>query len=90
MEVRALKAGAGQRLIFYDAKARGLCLRVTVTRKSWSFVYRPKGSGKQKRYTIGDDATWSLGAARDKALAMRRAVQDGGNPVADQKTRLRR
>ena len=62
------------------------CLRVTVTRKSWSFVYRPKGSGKQKRYTIGDYPTWSLGAARDKALAMRRAVQDGGDPVAVQKT----
>jgi len=45
-----------------------------------------KGSGKQKRYTIGDYPTWSLGAARDKALAMRRAVQDGGGPVADQKT----
>jgi integrase len=87
VEVRSLKADAGQRLIIYDAKARGLCLRVTSGTKSWSFVYRAKGSTRQRRYTIGDYPAWSLAAARDKALALRRNIQDGGDPVADAKAR---
>lgn len=87
VEVRGLKAEPEQRLVVYDAKARGLCLRVTPRTKSWSFIYRPKGGVKQRRYTIGDYPAWSLSAARDKALALRRTVQDGGDPVADAKTR---
>ena len=86
-EVRAFKAEPGQRLIAYDAKARGLVLRVTPRTKSWSFVYRPRGSSRQRRYTIGDYPAWSLSAARDRALALRRVVQDGGDPVADSKVR---
>jgi hypothetical protein len=54
VEVRSLKAEPGKRVVVYDAKARGLCLRVTPGTKSWSFIYRPKGSPRQKRYTIGD------------------------------------
>jgi len=84
-EVRSLKAHAEQRLVVYDAKARGLCLRVTARTKSWSFIYRPKGRAQQKRYTIGDYPAWSLSEARNKALALRRQVQDGGDPVAEGK-----
>jgi integrase len=87
VEVRSLKAEPDQRLVVYDEKARGLCLRVTARTKSWSFIYRPKGRAQQKRYTIGDYPAWTLSAARDKALALRRAVQDGGDPVADGKIR---
>jgi integrase len=87
VEVRGLKAGAGQRLVIYDAKARGLCLRVSPTTKSWSFIYRPKGETRQKRYTIGDYPAWSLADARDKALALRRRVQEGGDPVLEAKVR---
>jgi integrase len=86
--VRNLKSeNSGIRLVIYDAKARGLCLRVTPSTKSWSFVYRPKGSLKQRRYTIGDYPAWSLSQARDKALALRHAVQDGGDPVTERKSR---
>ncbi|KRE13473.1 hypothetical protein ASE63_18545 [Bosea sp. Root381] len=87
VEVRGLKAGPGQRLVIYDAKARGLCLRVSPTTKSWSFIYRPKGETRQKRYTIGDYPAWALADARDKALALRRRVQDGGDPVLEAKVR---
>jgi hypothetical protein len=86
-EVRGLRAEGDQRLGIYDAKARGLCLRVTARTKSWSFVYRPHGSSQQRRYTIGDYPAWSLSAARDKALTLRRQVQDGGDPVVEVKTR---
>jgi len=83
VEVRSLKAGPDQRLVVYDQKARGLCLRITARTKSWSFIYRPKGRAQQKRYTIGDYPAWSLSEARNKALALRRQVQDGGDPVAE-------
>src|SRR5215212_3195391 len=86
-EVRALKAEPEQRLVIYDAKARGLCLRVTARTKSWSFIYRPKGNPRQRRYTIGDYPAWPLAAAREKALVLRRIVQDGGDPVGDAKAR---
>ena len=86
-EVRGLQAEKEQRLVVYDAKARGLCLRVTAGTKSWSFVYRPRGRSQQRRYTIGDYPAWPLSAAREKALALRRLVQDGGDPVADARTR---
>lgn len=86
VEIRSLRAAPGQRLIVYDAKARGLCLRITSGAKSWSFIYRPKGSPRQRRYTIGDYPAWSLSAAREKALALRRQVQDGGDPLVAAKT----
>jgi len=86
-EVRGLQACPGQRLVLYDAKARGLCLRVTLRTKSWSFIYRPEGSPRQRRYTIGDYPAWSLSSAREKALGLRKSVQDGGDPVADRKQR---
>lgn len=87
VEVRGLKAEPGQRLVIYDQKAKGLCLRVSPSSKSWSFIYRPKGEARQKRFTIGDYPAWSLSAAREKALGLRRRVQDGGDPVLEEKVR---
>lgn len=87
VEVRSLRAPPDQRLEIFDAKARGLCLRVTSQKKSWSFVFRPKGSQRLRRYTIGDYPAWTLSAAREKALALRRQIQDGGDPVLETKTR---
>lgn len=87
IEVKSLKSEGGKRAIVYDAKARGLCLRVSGETRSWSFVYRPKGSSKQKRYTIGDYPAWSLRDAREKAWKLRQRVQEGGDPVLEEKTR---
>lgn len=87
VEVRSLRAAPDQRLEIFDAKARGLCLRVTSGKKTWSYVYRPKGSPRLRRYTIGDYPAWTLSAAREKALALRRQIQDGGDPVLHAKAR---
>jgi integrase len=87
VEVRAFRAPPDRRLEVFDVKARGLCLRVTSRKKSWSFVYRPKRSKKLRRYTIGDYPAWTLSAAREKALALRREIQDGGDPVVAAKTK---
>ncbi|MGF9759215.1 integrase arm-type DNA-binding domain-containing protein [Microvirga sp. 0TCS3.31] len=85
VEVRSLRAAPDQRLEIFDAKARGLCLRVTSGKKAWSYVYRPKGSLTLRRYTIGDYPAWTLAAAREKAWALRRHIQDGGDPVLEAK-----
>ena len=87
-QVRSVKADGAARVLIYDAKARGLCLRVSATSKSWSFVYRPKGSPRQRRYTLGDYPSWSLSQAREKTFALRRLVQEGGDPVAAAQQRL--
>jgi integrase len=60
---------------------------VTSGKKSWSYVYRPKGSSKLRRYTIGDYPAWTLSAARVKALALRQQIQDGADPVIEAKTK---
>ncbi len=77
VEVKGLKAPDGRRLIVYDAKARGLCLRISAGTRSWSFVYRPKGETKQKRFTIGDYPAWSLRDAREKAWKLRQRFKTG-------------
>jgi integrase len=87
VEVRSLRAEPDQRIEIFDAKARGLCLRVTSGKKSWSYVYRPKASSRLRRYTIGDYPAWTLSAARGKALALRQQIQDGADPVIAAKTR---
>lgn len=87
VEVRALKAEAGQRLVVRDGKVPGLTLRVSPTSKAWSFVYRARGEARQRRYSIGTYPAWSVAAARDKALALKKRVQDGGDPVIEEKIR---
>lgn len=87
-QVRSLKADGASRLMIYDAKAQGLCLRISASSKSWSFIYRPKGSAKQRRFTIGDYPSWSLAQAREKTFALRRTVQEGGDPVAAAQERV--
>jgi hypothetical protein len=85
--VRSLKADSDQRLVVEDAVARGLCLRVTARTRSWSFVYRPNGRPKQRRFTIGDYPPCSLSQARDKAPTLRRRVQERGDRVEEERTR---
>lgn len=87
VEVRYLRAEPNQRIEIFDSKATGLCLRVTAGKKTWSYVYRPRGSSKLRRYTIGDYPAWTLSAAREKAFALRRKIQDGNDPVVEAKTR---
>lgn len=85
--VRAYKVEGAARVVVFDAKAKGLVLRVSATSKVWSFVYRAKGSTQQRRLTIGDYPSWSVAQAREKVFALRRAVHDGGDPVAAAKER---
>jgi integrase len=73
--------------IYYDGgtdkPVPGFGVRVTAAgARSFVLRYWTK-AGRQRTYTIGDCANWTVGAARIKARALKRLVEDGGDPMAD-------
>jgi integrase len=81
-------------LIVYDAPhangrklwIAGFGVRVTVNgARSFVFNYRSKQDRKERRYTIGSYPTWSTEAARKEAQALRRRVDEGGDPIKERK-----
>ncbi len=75
--LQTLAPSATGRLVFADAIAPGLELRVSVDgRRSWSIRYRPKG-GTRQRATYGTYPAKSLAEARARALAIAAAAADG-------------
>src|SRR6516165_2418502 len=48
--------------------------------RSFVLNYRTK-AGRPRRFTIGDCANWTVGAARIKARELRRVIEDGGDPL---------
>src|SRR5215472_11233182 len=77
--VQTVAPPAAGRLVFADAIAPGLELRVSVDgRRSWSIRYRLKG-GTRQRATYGSYPAKSLAEARARALAIAAAAADGIN-----------
>jgi integrase len=67
-------------------KVGGLALRITAAgAQSFVLCYRTK-AGTQRRYTIGDAATWGLAAARDRAKELKRDIDRGSDPVTAKNT----
>mgnify|MGYP002723421649 CR=1 FL=1 len=83
--VRAARAGPGQRLELWDARAVGLCLRVSEKGKIWVVRYRTI-DGRQPRQTLGPAGDGpgdiSLAEARDRASELRRLAREGDDPAA--------
>lgn len=78
--VRSLKVGAdGKRIEVWDADMRGLCIRVSPTRKCWVFRYR-RPDGSQPRVTLGD---YAPPEEKEKAAKPR-----PGEDAADQAVRV--
>ena len=70
--------------IYFDPALPAFGVRVTANgARSYILDYRVRGSGRQRRYTIGDVENWSVGAARRKAKELKRQVDDGGDPLGD-------
>ena len=70
------------RIEYADLRCVGLTIRVTPNgAKSWTFRFRDPRSGKVTRATIGTYPDLSLEKVREKGLALRREVAEGGNPV---------
>ena len=69
--------------IFYDDPP-GFGVRITAAGvRAFVFNYRVRGSGRERRFTIGKYPSWSVGAARAKAQQLRRLVDQGGDPLGD-------
>jgi integrase len=70
--------------ITYDDSVTGFGIRITAAgAKSFIFNYRVRGSGRQRRYTIGGFPNWSAVAARKRARELKRLVEAGGDPVGE-------
>ena len=82
--VRKLEPPETGHAIHWDAAVPGFGLRVTSAGfKSFVLNYRVKGTGRERRTTIGSFGDWTTAGARDKAKQLRRMVDDGGDPLGD-------
>jgi integrase len=82
--IRGLPAPERGNRIIYDDTVTGLGIRVTATgHKAFVLGYTVRGSGKQRRYTIGDFGDWLTKSARDRARELRAAIDQGGDPLGD-------
>jgi integrase len=82
--IKRLTPPARGNRITFDDKPAGFGVRVTAGgHKAFIFNYRVRGSGQQRRITIGQVGDWTLGAARDEAKRLRRVVDSGGDPRGD-------
>lgn len=64
----------------FDSEVLGLALVVYPSgNRSFTFSYR--FHGRQRRYTIGRVPEWSVAAARDRAKALRRQIEEGVDPM---------
>ena len=80
--VRKLTSPAKGNKVYYDDTLAGFGCRVTAAgARSFVLNYRVKGSGRERRTTVGGFPSWSTTAARAKARELRRAIDDGADPV---------
>jgi integrase len=90
--VRGVAAPATGAVIHYDAPdpknrqgwASGFGLRITAAgARSFVLNYRVKGSGRERRATIGAWPTWSVAAARAEAHDLKLRIAKGEDPLGD-------
>jgi integrase len=83
--VRKLPLPAGGHTITWDIDVAGFGIRITAGgARSFIFNYRVRGSGQQRRVTIGAAGNWSTGSARSEARRLRRLIDSGADPRGDQ------
>jgi hypothetical protein len=70
---RLLPPEAGNRIHYDDPPGFGIRITAAGVR-SFVFNYRVRGSGRERRITIGRFPVWSVGAARTEATRLRRLV----------------
>jgi integrase len=83
--VKTLPAPAHGNRIVYDADVTGFGCRITAAgARAFVVNYRRKVDGRERRYTIGSFPDWSVGAAREEAKRLKRAIDGGADPVGEQ------
>src|SRR5215472_8206842 len=79
--VRRLPTPKQGKRITVDADVPGFGARITANgARSYVLRYTTR-AGRERTYTIGDASVWRCTDARDKARALRREVEDGGDPL---------
>jgi integrase len=79
--IRRLPTPASGQKITWDSDPPGFGVRVTAAgSRSFIFNYRVRGSGQERRQTIGGFPSWNTGAARTEARRLRRLVDLGEDP----------
>jgi integrase len=82
--VRRLEPPATGNRITYDDTVRGFGARVTTNgAKAYVLTYSVRGSGRQRRYTIGGCDRWTATDARQRAKELKAEIDRGGDPLAD-------
>lgn len=66
----------------FDTDVLGLSICIYPS-GSRSFMFDYRAAGRQRRLTIGRWPEWNVTAARERAKALRREVDDGGDPLAE-------
>jgi integrase len=64
---------------FFDAKTKGLSLRISPTARTWAYHFTTN-DGKRARLTLGSFPSLSLAAARGLALEAQALAQSGQDP----------
>lgn len=81
---RLVKAAEPRASIYqvFDEGVRGFSLRVFPSgSRHFNLDYRAKG--RQRRFTIGRWPEWTVTAAREQAKALRRIIDEGGDPLSE-------
>jgi len=82
--VKRLPVPAKGNKITYDVAVRGFGCRITAAgARAFILNYRVRGTGAEKRYTIGAIEDWTTGAARTESRRLRRLIDEGGDPLGD-------
>jgi integrase len=80
--VKQLEPPASGNRVTYDAETKGFGCRVTAGgSRAFILNYRRKSDGRERRFTIGSFPVWGVGAARDEAKRLKRAIDGGADPV---------
>ena len=66
----------------FDTEIRGLSIRVMRSGER-SFVLDYRFAGRQRRMVIGRWPEWSVTAARERARALRRVIDEGSDPLGE-------
>ena len=80
--IKRLPAPAHDNRVYYDSDQPGFGVRVTAKgHRSFVLNYTVRGTGRERRYTIGAFPNWSTVGARNEARRLRRLIDNGEDPL---------
>lgn len=82
--IRDLQPPAKGNYIVYDDTTVGFGIRVTAAgHKAFILGYTVRGTGRQRRYTIGGCDRWTATDARRRAKELKAEIDQGGDPLGE-------